>query len=366
MSISHQELQSKSIDFLRFPLIIGVIFIHNYNSTIVVHGVELGNDSYMPLYHVFSELFSRVIASVAVPLFFLISGFLFFLNVNFSKKVYVHKLKKRIKSLFVPYLFWNIAFLLLYYMASRLPVVENWFKSVEYTPEFILTSLWGKASTTPMTYPIAYQFWFIRDLMVIVVLTPIIYLLIKYAKVYGLFLFCLLWYLQWWPGELQNHGLSITAWFFFYLGAWFSIKRKNLVEIFEKVAVPAYLVYPILAVWDIYTKGTSYNHYINAAGILLGILFFFNLVSYNISKGSWKTSVLLSGSSFFIFAIHDPWLLSQFKKIGFKVLQPHTDGMLTFLYFVIPLLVTLTALGFYILLKKYTPLFIQIVTGRKD
>ena len=80
-----QEIQSKSIDFLRFPLIIGVIFIHNYSSTVVVQGVELGNDSFLPMYHVASELFSKVIGSVAVPLFFLFSGFLFFLNINFSK-----------------------------------------------------------------------------------------------------------------------------------------------------------------------------------------------------------------------------------------------------------------------------------------
>lgn len=363
--MSYQELQSKTIDFLRFPLIIGVIFIHNYNPIVEVQGVQLGNDGYMPFYHVSSELFSHIIASVSVPLFFLISGFLFFLNVDFSKEIYLHKLRSRIKSLLIPYLFWNISFLLLYYIVSRIPMAENWLKGVEYTPQFILSSLWGRASTTPMTYPIAYQFWFIRDLMVVVVLTPVVYLLIKYTKLYGLALFCMLWYLQWWPAYLQNHGLSITAWFFFYLGAWFSINKKNLAETFGKAAVPVFLLYPILAVWDLYTKGTSYNPYINAAGVLLGILFFFNLTSHYIGKGSWKTNMLLSGSSFFIFAIHDPWLLSQLRKIGFKVLQPQTDGMLTLLYFLIPILVTIIALGIYVLLRRCTPSFIQLVTGRK-
>lgn len=365
MWMSDEEIQSKSIDFLRFPLIVGVIFIHNYSPTMVVQGVELGNNSFMPFYHVSSELFSRVLGNISVPLFFVISGFLFFLHTRFNKNVYLRKLRSRMKSLLIPYLFWNIAFLLLYYIVSRLSVVENWLKGVEYTPEFILSSLWGRASTTPMTYPIAYQFWFIRDLMVVVALTPLMYLLIKYTKVYGLGLFGVLWYLQLWPGCLQNHGLSSTAWFFFYLGAWLSINEKNLVKTFGKVAIPIYIVYPVIVIWDLYTKGAPYNYYIAAAGVLIGIPFFFNLTSYYIGKGSWKTSLLLSGSSFFVFAIHDPWLLSQFRKIGFKIFQPQTDGVLTFLYFVVPLLVTLTAVGLYILLRKYTPSFIQLVTGRK-
>lgn len=366
--MTYQEIQSRSIDFLRFPLIIGVIFIHNYSSTMIVQGVEIGNDSFMPIYHTASELFSQVIGRVAVPLFFLISGFLFFLNINFNKGIYSHKLKSRIKSLLIPYLFWNIAFLLFYYTASHLPILQNWFKGCEYTLGFILSSLWGRAGgdpLNPMTYPIAYQFWFIRDLMVVVVLTPIIYLLVKYLKSYGLILFCVLWYLRIWPGFLQNHGLSDAAWFFFYMGAWLSINRRNLVETFGRLAIPIYIIYPIIALLDVCTKGSPYTIYIHNAGILMGILFFFNLTSHYIGKGHWKTSALLSGSSFFVFAIHDPWLLSQFRKIAFKALQPETDGMLTLIYFIIPLFVTLTALGIYILLRKYTPSFLQIITGSK-
>lgn len=366
--MTYQEIQSRSIDFLRFPLIIGVIFIHNYSPTTIVQGVEIGNDSFMPIYHTASELFSQVIGRVAVPLFFLISGFLFFLNIDFNKEIYSHKLKSRVKSLLIPYLFWNIAFLLFYYTASHLPILQNWFKGCEYTPGFILSSLWGRAGgdpLNPMTYPIAYQFWFIRDLMVVVILTPIIHLLVKYTKLYGLGLFCILWYFDCWPGFMQYHGLSINAWFFFYIGAYLSINRKNLVETFGKVAVPIYVIYPIMALVDVCTKDSSYNIYIHNAAILTGILFFFNLTSHYIGKGSWKTNVILSGSSFFIFAIHDPWLLSQFRKIAFKTLQPETDGMLTLIYFIIPLFVTLTALGIYILLRKYTPSFILIATGKK-
>ena len=39
-----EQLQSKVIDFLRFPLIVGVVFIHNYASGEVVQGIQYGID----------------------------------------------------------------------------------------------------------------------------------------------------------------------------------------------------------------------------------------------------------------------------------------------------------------------------------
>lgn len=38
--MSLEELQSKVIDFLRFPLIVGVVFIHNYRSLGMVREIE--------------------------------------------------------------------------------------------------------------------------------------------------------------------------------------------------------------------------------------------------------------------------------------------------------------------------------------
>lgn len=38
--MTYDELQSKSIDFLRFPLIVGVVFIHAYSATVKLQGVS--------------------------------------------------------------------------------------------------------------------------------------------------------------------------------------------------------------------------------------------------------------------------------------------------------------------------------------
>ena len=51
---------------------------------------------------------SHVISRAAVPTFFLISGYYFFLNTRFTLATYKDKLRKKIRTILLPYLLWNI------------------------------------------------------------------------------------------------------------------------------------------------------------------------------------------------------------------------------------------------------------------
>jgi surface polysaccharide O-acyltransferase-like enzyme len=366
--MQYEELQSKVIYFLRFPLIIGIVFVHNYSSTVFIQGTEIGvaNSVDIPIYHIISELFSQILGRISVPLFFFISGFLFFFQTDFNRNSYNKKLKRKIKSLLIPYLFWNIAWLLLYHIVPNIPILSAWLNGGgrNYNLGYIISSLWGiKNEAGGMTYPICYQFWFIRDLMVIVLLTPVLYLYIKKFKIYGVLLLSILWYLNCWFSFMGTHGLSIIALFFFTVGAWFSINKKNLVEELDKIKNISFYLYPLIVIIDLLTKGSNYNYLISRLGILFGIAFFFNLVSYLLNNGKIKVNAFLSASSFFIFAIHMPWLLSPIKKIFFKLFEPTSDLPLTLFYFMVPLLVVFISLILYYLLKRFCPAFTKIIIG---
>ncbi|KAA6331947.1 hypothetical protein EZS27_019494 [termite gut metagenome] len=358
--MENEELQSKVIAFLRFPLIIGVVFIHYYGSTVFVQGIEIGvvNNADIPIYHITNKLFNCILGGgIRNPFFFFISGFFFFSHTNFNRNSYSKKLKNRIKSLLIPYLFWNIAWLLMFYIVPNIPILSTWVNGSErnYSLEHILFSLWP--------HPISGQFWFIRDLMVVGLLTPIVYPYIKQFKIYGVLLLGILWYKGYWFSFISTHGLSITALFFFTAGAWFSINKKNLVEEFGKIKNISFYLYPLIVIIDLLTKGSSYNYLIFRLGILLGIAFFFNLVSCLLKNGKIRVNAFLSASSFFIFAIHMPWLLSPIKKIFFKLFEPTSDVLLTFFHFMIPFLIVCISLILYYLLKRFCPAFTKIITG---
>lgn len=92
-----EQLQSKVISFLRFPLIVAVVFIHSQPHEVIIGGISLVDSNNLNTYTYVNFLISGVIARVAVPLFFFISGFLFFkgvLTLNLikenSKNVVLH------------------------------------------------------------------------------------------------------------------------------------------------------------------------------------------------------------------------------------------------------------------------------------
>ncbi|OAV72977.1 glucans biosynthesis protein [Bacteroidales bacterium Barb7] len=261
-----KELQSKVIDFLRFPLIVGVIFIHNYGSTANIP--EMASiTGHTPVYHICSELFSHILGSVAVPLFFFISGFLFFRNTGFDKQCYVKKLNNRAKSLLVPYLFWNISTLIFFFTITDTPLL-NVFSGT--SPKFSLQYISGALFQSREM--LAYQFWFVRNLIVVVILSPVIYLYVKKFDIYGILLLGVLWFF--WE---EGFGKTSIQTIFFPVGAWFGMNGRDLVKDTVKFKSLSSVLYPLMVVADLLTKGHSGYLYIHNARVIIGLLFAFNI-----------------------------------------------------------------------------------------
>jgi len=358
-----QENQFQVIDFLRFPLIIGVIFIHNFSTSIqiksAVYGVVSGMN--MPFMYYCSNFFSNVIARIAVPLFFFMSGFLFFINVDkLSEGVYKNKLAGRIKTLLIPYLFWNFIVFLLYYVISLIPQL-NAYINKEVDLHNFFSYFWNNSGENGGTgFPISYQFWFIRDLMMTVLLTPIIYFSVKKSKYHGVLLLGILWYFNWW---FHFDGFSLVCIFFFTAGAYFGINKRNLLEDFGKIKKNSFVLYPIIAFADLLTKKYDFNIYIHNAGIIMGIIFCFNVVAFLFEKGWLKSTKFLSAAAFFVFVVHDPFLLIVFRKLSYLIFHPQSDLALTTLYFANPILVIFCAIALYYILKRFLPRFTKVITG---
>jgi Uncharacterized protein conserved in bacteria len=365
-NFSNQELQSKVIDFLRFPLIVGVLFIHNEAGKLVVNGEILGSDGF--LFYYCSQFFSHVLGRIAVPLFFFVSGFLFFLNISkFNLHSYESKLLMRAKTLLIPYIFWNLVVFVIYFALQSIPAL-NTFTNKELDWHNILSYLWNNSGEMKagyplelgtVSFPIAYQFWFIRDLMIVVLFSPLIYLICKYTKLYGLITLGILWYFGCWPHFV---GFGIVSIFFFTAGAYFGINKYNLLECFGKVRNLSFVLYPIIAIADLLTKEFLFNSYIHKAGILIGIMLCFNLVTLLFERKRIKSISFLSAASFYVFAMHEP-LMKTLRKITFLIVKPESDISLTSLYFLNVITIIALALCSYWLLRKFLPKFTAVITG---
>lgn len=159
-------------------------------------------------------LIIKDIARVAVPCFYVISGFFFFLNAkHFTFEIYKTKLCARFKSLFLPYMLWNlITFIALiskeFFMGNyaALGDMMHW--------NIFISSFWlYDGNTTPISAPL----WFLRDLIIVVALTPIIYKALKTIPLLFLgtliVLFCtndIMPYYQYYPAQIWTAPLFFS------------------------------------------------------------------------------------------------------------------------------------------------------------
>jgi hypothetical protein len=358
-----KDLQSQTISFLRFPLIVGVLFTHNGSTTVIIPGVEFGiaDVALLPVFYYCKNIISLLL--VRVPLFFFISGFVFFLNVDsFNRNIYGKKLRTRAKTLLVPYLFWNLLAISVYLIIASLPSLKG-FMNNPISLQEVFPSLWARriiVDGVEQTMPISGQFWFIRDLMVMVISTPIIYFVCKRAKIYGVILLCILWVFDWW---VLVPGLSITSLFFFTAGACFSINKRNLIADMGQIRRLSFLLYPLIALVDLFTKQYAFNTFIHQAGMIVGIVFLFNLAAFLLETGKVKVNKFLTAATFFVFAVHMPFLNFPLQKITYMVFKPESDIAITSLYFLNVIIVIIVALVLYYMLRRFLPKFTGIITG---
>lgn len=139
--------------------------------------------------HATSENLSLVVwvTSVCVPAFFALSGYLFFCNAPQKPALgwFGKKYKSRFFTLVIPYLLAVVIAWICYFCAMKLApalVSGEFFADRWKNPLFVF---W--------TGPINLSLWFIRELIVLVILSPLIWLLVRYTTWFGVLALGILW-----------------------------------------------------------------------------------------------------------------------------------------------------------------------------
>ena len=146
--------------------------------------------------------------NIAIPFFFLISGFLFFNHIEQINDCFA-KIRKRFTTLVIPYLIWNLLLLVLCLIFSTIPILNAQIKHI-YNLEYSFA--WTVAK---LTYkPIVGQFWYIRTLFIFIILSPL-YLYVFKSKTFS-FLILLLSIILW--RLIDTSIVSTEGVCFFFLG----------------------------------------------------------------------------------------------------------------------------------------------------
>lgn len=343
---------SRRIEILRFPLIVAVVFWHSYPLPVRTATTTIGLQLETP-WLIIPDLISGTIVQVSVPLFFVISGLLYFNGFKISFAVYIAKLKRRFRTLLIPFFFWSLSILLLALVVARIPRVSSYLNFVPSCTNILCYTGLIIGVTQP---PLVYQFWFLRDLILLVLVAPIIYISVNYAG--RIWLSALLWISFF---SIINWNFpKIESVLFFSIGAWLVIKGVDLrgLDTFVKYLIPGYI---ILVMSDAVTKNWVGNFIVHRSGILVGIPLLF-WAAGKLSEQCKSRLFSLASSAFFLYATHAV-MVTIIRKLSYMIFQPSSQAALLILYFITPLFVIMICTSLYFLLKKSLPRFTLLVTG---
>ena len=343
-----KKLVSKAISFLRLPLMLIVVISH----------VNIGYHT-MPLYETIYDILSVQIVQSAVCLFFFISGYLFFYNIQntFTIRDYKKKLIKRVHSLLIPYLFWNafviVCFAILHSFFAAF-IDENFNNIYNFTLIELVRSFWDY----PGGQPICYQFWFLKELMIGVLFTPLFYIIAKYGKRIAILF---------WIGVLLfpcafPYKSMITC---FGLGTCFSINRYDVIKTVEKCGIYAIIAFgSIIFCNEIHCLPVGVSEYFDSGTkILIGMLSFLYL-SILFVKRDIKISPKYADSSFFLYAAHGFFVVLICKAI-ILLLHPSSEIMCITTYLLCYVITVIFCYSIYWFLKRFFPRFSTIINGNR-
>ena len=349
-----EERQSVLIKAMRFPLICMVVFVHS-PGTFPTQTVEWSLDGWN-IYHFVSEMISGLMFSIATCWFFTFRGYLFFRNLSegeFSFQWVTRKGKKRIRSLLIPYLIWNALAVIASFIVNGLFSLIH-LETSSGNPEPITFDPLYWFVTGPADFPL----WFLRDLIIVTLLLPIAYPLIKRCK--WVFIGVLVAaYLS----PLAPTIPSMRSFFFVMIGAWLGTYKINLISLCQKAKVLAAFAALILLIAATSQIGKPTHTFLLNLFHPFGMIVFLNICDTVISNNKAKDLLCsLSSSVFFIYAVHEIYILGWTKGLCLRLF----GSSLAATWIRYWLLVLTFCLGLYYMLNRLMPRTLTLICGGRS
>ncbi|MBQ0100642.1 MAG: acyltransferase, partial [Lachnospiraceae bacterium] len=161
--------------------------------------------------HAGEPLLSYVPGQVAVPGFFMLSGYLFMKGIPSDdaaaeKEAVRGKLKRRVNTLVLPYLLWNAIYFVIYLVTGRAQI--------------------GELFEAVFLYRCNPVFWYMFQLILITVLAPVIYYIMKKGRRAALILLAAIFTLAVLYAKLPFHYCNEDALFYYCLGGYLTLRER--------------------------------------------------------------------------------------------------------------------------------------------
>ncbi len=344
--------QSKRIDIYKAILAIMVVFLHSYQSS------SIPTISEMNYADAIQFVISQIICRCAVPSFFFLSSFLLY-----RKPIdYKSNIKKKIKSLAIPYFIMNTVWILFFLIAGFIPFINDLLSNPANNVsawEFAdyLDAYTGCKDGFPMLTPM----WFIRDLFILNVLSVPIGKIVEKLPIVCTIIAIIMWLFIPVTGLFFLQNQSIVFW----LSGCIICKKRIDLSTFDKI--PTWLtslLYIGFITADLFTTPYEFNSIIHNLGIVMGMLFWYVCATKIKNVKIEKLILVVSAYNFGIYIFHEN-ALTLFKKVC-TVILPGQPVIQVTQYFILPITIISGCIILCMFLKRFLPRIYKILTGSRS
>lgn len=364
------SLSSRTISWLRFACACLVVLLHAFGPPAAPGQAIVWSNG---VYDTVRILLSQGVCQIAVPVFFLISGYLFFVRLEeWTGTRYKEKMKRRVRNLVVPFLLWGLIALAVelavacykgaspvQWLSDRgwiLPLWNNGRFHFNGARNILGWTMYNEA--LPLDYPL----WFVRELIVLNLFAPAIHWWVRKTKAWGLAVLFLLYLFNIW---IPLEGFHAGGTFFYSLGAYWRINRQDLTVRCRKWAVPAGIVSLLLLVGMVLTYQVHHPVYTGLCRVftLTGSVSAIAFAAIGLEKGRLQVHPFLTQSSFFVFAGHTLYVRAIACGLIGLLIPTSTQAGLTLTYLLTAPVCVAIILAVYALLKRLLPKMTSVLTG---
>ncbi len=356
------SIQSQTIDILRIICAGMVLVIHSFAIS-----KEPWNTS---VYDSIRIILTQGICRTAVPCFFFISGFLFFSSLSeWNWDIWRGKMKRRVHTLLIPFISWGV--LMVLYRLFQYWILYHDFAHLR---EFLsvrgwILTLWndarfdGFSTVDPArAYPLNYPLWFIRDLILITCITPLIYWFLKRTRLWGLLGLSVFYLTNIW---IPLEGFNIEGLFFFSAGALLQMNGYNLILLFssrKKLFLSLSVVFLFFMFFTFGNHETAHLIFRRLYSVF-SVPASFLVVSSLLEIKILQPNALLSESSFIIYSAQAIFI-GIFGLFAETVLKGSSSLVLLSRCVFVQVMTFLALVFLYWIMKRYLPRTAAFLTGR--
>lgn len=373
--MSWKEIKYNAFDWLRFPLVLLVVFLHCKGTPDDMH-IDWINFGVMDGYNFLRIYISNIISGVAVLLFFMISGYLFYNRIiEFSYRTYLVKIKRRVKSLLLPYVFWILLFMagniILIIHSSDSVSVWRVVKAymVEHGYWHLFWDCWSPEITKNLpigflqdnSAPLLVPMWFVRDLFVVSLFSPLLWWGVKKADIVFVVIMGICYVFKIWP---YIHGVSIQSFFFFTLGVLLS-KYEGMMDVFFR-RWGEFLIFVsfLLSIYLVYLFNAKFffYEYIYSCFTIIFSLAALYMAYICVQRKCVLILLKLARASFVVYASHMVFI-SRYIKIFVDRLVCDSVYFLFIDYILVPIMTSSICVLIYFVVRRFCPNLLLLLSG---